>query len=177
VSRRVAGGRRAVGRIADEGGLRGPRTDASVDDDHPRRGGWNDAKEKAGLETAPSTGSRTKPKPDDVTLSDGMVWEELSVDQRWHYRNVEWNTERTLGRRARLRSWANDRKRKRGCQSCGETDPACLDFHHPDEESKEMAVTDLITYGHGRKRLREEMAKCDVLCANCHRKEQFEPPD
>jgi hypothetical protein len=140
-------------------------------------GGWNDAKEKAGLETAPSTGSRTKPKPDDVTLSDGMVWEELSVDQRWHYRNVEWNTERTLGRRARLRSWANDRKRKRGCQSCGETDPACLDFHHPDEESKEMAVTDLITYGHGRKRLREEMAKCDVLCANCHRKEQFEPPD
>lgn len=134
-------------------------------------GGWNDAKEKAGLETAPSTGSRTKPKPDDVTLPDGIEWEELSVDQRWHYRNVERNTERTLARRARLRSWANVRKRERGCRVCGETDPACLDFHHPDEVEKEMAVTEMITYGYGREHLREEMAKCDVLCANCHRVE------
>lgn len=45
-------------------------------------GGWNEAKEKAGLETNPSTGSRVEPKPDDVELPAGMVWEELSVDQR-----------------------------------------------------------------------------------------------
>lgn len=132
-------------------------------------GGWNEAKQKAGLETEPSTGSRVKSKPDDVTIPDGKEWEELSVDQRWHYRNVEQNTERTLARRSRLRAWVNERKRERGCRTCGETDPACLDFHHEDPASKKMAMTDLVTYGYGQEKLRNEMAKCEVLCANCHR--------
>lgn len=139
-------------------------------------GGWNEAKGKAGLTIEPSTGSRVKPKPDDVTLPDGKEWEELSVDQRWHYRNVEWNTERTLARRSRLRSWVNDRKRERGCRNCEETDPACLDFHHEDPATKEMAITELITHGYGREKLREEITKCEVLCANCHRCEHDPRP-
>ncbi|MFB6233515.1 MAG: homing endonuclease associated repeat-containing protein, partial [Haloarculaceae archaeon] len=132
-------------------------------------GGWNEAKEEAGLDTAPSTGTRVAPQPDDVTLPEGTEWEDLSVDQRWHYRNVEHNTERTLARRRRLRAWANGRKRERGCRNCGETDPACLDFHHVDATTKEMAMTEMITYGYGREKLREEMTKCTVLCTNCHR--------
>ncbi len=62
-------------------------------------GSWNEAKERAGLETNVSRGSRVASKPDEVDLPDHLVWEELSVDQRWHYRNREWNTERTLRRR------------------------------------------------------------------------------
>lgn len=134
-------------------------------------GGWNEAKRKAGLSTNPSTGRRVGPQPDDVTLPDGTDWEALSVDQRWHYRNVEWNTERTLDRRARLRSWVNEYKRTRGCQCCGEDDPACLDCHHRNQSEKEMAVGRMITYGYGKQKLRDELQKCDVLCANCHRKE------
>lgn len=139
-------------------------------------GGWNEAKEQAGLETNPSRGSRTAPKPDDVSLPDDLNWAELSPDQRWHYRNAEWNAKRTLQRRARLRSWANDRKAERGCADCGESDPACLDFHHRDADEKAMAITDLITYGHSRERLRTEMANCDVLCANCHHRRHRRPP-
>ncbi len=134
-------------------------------------GNWNGAKEKAGLETAPSTGSRTQPKPEDIELPDGTEWEDLSVDQRWHYRNVEWNTTRTLQRRARLRSWVSEQKAETGCERCGEANPACLDFHHRNPDDKEMAVGDMVTHGHGRERLSEEIAKCVVLCANCHRKE------
>ena len=37
-------------------------------------GGWNAAKEAAGLETNPSTGSRTMPEPDDVELPEGRHW-------------------------------------------------------------------------------------------------------
>jgi len=40
-----------------------------------------------------------------------------------------------------------------------------------------MAVGKLITNGFGKDRLREEIEKCIVLCANCHRKEHFTPPD
>lgn len=79
-------------------------------------GGWNEAKERAGVETAPSTGSRVRPKPDDVDLPAGMVWEELSQDQRWHYKNVKQHTERTLRRRARLRRWVTARKARLGCR-------------------------------------------------------------
>jgi hypothetical protein len=140
-------------------------------------GGWNEAKERAGLETAPSTGSRVGSKPDAVALPDGVAWEDLSVDQRWHYRNVERNTERTLQRRARLRSWANERKREEGCRSCGEDDPGCLDFHHRTAAEKRMALTEMITHGYGRETLRAEIAKCDVLCANCHRIEHAGPQD
>lgn len=58
--------------------------------------------------------------------------------------------------------------RKGGCVSCGETDVACLDFHHRDPETKEGHIGEFRKFG--MKRLLTEIAKCDVLCANCHRK-------
>ena len=139
-------------------------------------GSWNEAKRAAGLATEASTGTRVQPAPDDVELPDGEEWESLSVDQRWHYRNVEYNTKRSLQRRSRLRSWVNEQKRASGCRECEETDPRCLDFHHVDPESKTRAIGEMITHGHGRESLRAEMEKCVVLCANCHRREHGEVP-
>ena len=139
-------------------------------------GGWNEAKERAGLETNVSTGSRVESKPEDVDLPNRLVWEELSADQRWHYRNREWNTERTLRRRARLRTWVNEMKEKSGCERCGSGDPACLDYHHPDGVEKEMDVGTMITHGYGKDALETEIERCEVLCANCHRKEHYSPP-
>lgn len=66
-------------------------------------GGWNVAKQAAKLGTNPSTGSRTAPKPDDIELPEEASWEELTVDQRWHYKTRDCNTKRTLRRRASLR--------------------------------------------------------------------------
>ncbi|WP_436346256.1 homing endonuclease associated repeat-containing protein [Natronorubrum sp. FCH18a] len=138
---------------------------------------WNEAKEAAGLETVPSRGSRVRPKPDDVELPEGTSWEELTVDQRWHYRNVEWNTQRSLNRRARHRAWVYKYKQARGCNRCEEDDPACLEFHHLDADEKEMAIGKMITHGYSKSRLESEMEKCEILCSNCHRKEHYEPPD
>jgi hypothetical protein len=140
-------------------------------------GGWNEAKEKAGLETYRSNGSRVQPKPEDVELPDGEEWEELSVDQRWHYRNKDWNTQRTLNRRASIRSWLNDRKESIGCERCGVADAPVLEFHHQDPSQKERAINEMVTYGYGKDALRAEIQKCDVLCTNCHRRKHFEVPD
>ncbi|APX98273.1 homing endonuclease associated repeat-containing protein [Natronorubrum daqingense] len=134
-------------------------------------GGWNNAKERAGLATSYSRGSRVSPKPDDVDLPEGMSWEALTVDQRWHYRNTEWNTERTLRRRRRLRAWLNDQKQR--CSRCPIDHVGCLDFHHRNPDSKTMAVGRMVTFGYGKDALRAEITKCVVLCANCHRKEHF----
>jgi hypothetical protein len=125
-------------------------------------GTWNDAKAAADLATAPSSGSRTAPQPDDVDLPDGSSWEELTVDQRWHYRNTEWNTKRSLDRRDRHRAWLHEYKAGEGCVRCSETDPACLDFHHLDEADKEMSISQMVTHGYARPRLREEIEKCEV---------------
>lgn len=139
-------------------------------------GSWNESKVAAGLETYDSSRSRVDPKPDDVDLPDSMVWEELSVDQRWHYRNVEWNTERTLRRRSRQREWLDERKREQGCSSCSLDVAACLDFHHVEKAEKTISIGRMVTYGYGRDALRRELSSCRVLCANCHRKRHYDPP-
>jgi ribosomal protein L37AE/L43A len=129
-------------------------------------GGWNEAKKRAGLETNAARGSRVGPKPDDVDATD-EEWAAMSVDQRWHYRNRDRNTRRTLDRRRRLREWLRTHKSSLGCSACGLDDPACLDFHHVRGE-KERAVNEMVTYGYSAADIHAELQKCRVLCANCH---------
>ena len=54
------------------------------------------------------------------------------------------------------------------CSSCGERDPRVLEFHH--EGDKESEVSRLMGRGASLDALQAEIAKCVVLCANCHRK-------
>lgn len=54
------------------------------------------------------------------------------------------------------------------CKNCGERDPIVLEFHH--RGNKKETVSRLATYGFNPQRLMAEIAKCDVLCANCHRR-------
>ncbi|WP_440006894.1 homing endonuclease associated repeat-containing protein [Halomicrococcus sp. SG-WS-1] len=140
--------------------------------------GWNRAKEAAGLETYRSTGSRVQPKPEAVELPDDRTWEELSANQRWHYKHSDQNCKQTLDRRRANRAWVHRYKQSSsGCARCNETDPACLDFHHLNEDEKEMAVGKMVTYGYSKSQLEEEIKKCLILCANCHRKEHSSPLD
>jgi hypothetical protein len=53
------------------------------------------------------------------------------------------------------------------CSECGENNPACLDFHHVDPTTKKNLISQIWTCS---KVLQEELEKCIVLCANCHRK-------
>lgn len=54
------------------------------------------------------------------------------------------------------------------CEHCGEADPVVLEFDHIDPKTKFKAVTELATYK--LEVLKTEIAKCRVLCANCHRR-------
>lgn len=54
------------------------------------------------------------------------------------------------------------------CLHCGETDPLVLEFDHRDPSEKSINVSEMIAYG--LERIRVEIAKCDILCANCHRR-------
>lgn len=64
-----------------------------------------------------------------------------------------------------------DEARRGGCVRCEESHPACLDFHHRDPSTKDADIATIRRFG--VKRLLAEIAKCDVLCANCHRKHHY----
>jgi hypothetical protein len=68
------------------------------------------------------------------------------------------------------RAWFASYKKTLSCIECGENHPATLDFHHVDSKNAKKKVNDLVSDGHAKPRILAEIAKCVVLCANCHRK-------
>ena len=54
------------------------------------------------------------------------------------------------------------------CALCGENDVTKLCFHHLDPATKLFTIGSTI---HSMKATLEEIAKCDVLCKDCHKKE------
>lgn len=55
------------------------------------------------------------------------------------------------------------------CEHCGEDDPIVLEFHHNDPSRKKKTISSMIAFN-SIKSLKKEIAKCSVLCANCHRR-------
>lgn len=55
------------------------------------------------------------------------------------------------------------------CTDCGQCfDPVCMDFDHLPQHTKRMDVATLLRRGSARA-VFEEIAKCELVCANCHR--------
>ena len=69
-----------------------------------------------------------------------------------------------------LRKWLLEYKKQLKCNKCGESDIACLDFHHVDPSKKEIIISRAINNRWSVNRLKSEIEKCEVLCSNCHRK-------
>ncbi len=66
------------------------------------------------------------------------------------------------------RAFINHIKIERGCCDCGFNAHAeALDFDHRDPKSKSFSVSKMCDCS--VQRIEEEIAKCDVRCANCHR--------
>jgi hypothetical protein len=51
---------------------------------------------------------------------------------------------------------------------CGGTfPPECMDFDHREGETKELTIGSHLRWAWAR--IEAEIAKCDLVCANCHR--------
>lgn len=65
-----------------------------------------------------------------------------------------------------------------GCADCGfRGHPAALEFDHLPEHEKKFAISARIAAAIDQGELLAEMAKCEVVCANCHRVRTFERAD
>jgi hypothetical protein len=62
---------------------------------------------------------------------------------------------------------------------CGVSDPYVLEFDHRESATKLESVTFMAQRGYAWAKVEEEIGKCDVRCANCHRRRtavQFDWP-
>lgn len=68
--------------------------------------------------------------------------------------------------------WFNSLKNK-PCADCGKEYPPCvMEFHHLDPKLKSFGLGQG-RFRHSREDILEEIAKCILLCANCHRLREY----
>lgn len=77
---------------------------------------------------------------------------------------------RTKRNRKKLKERYLEWKRSQWCWVCTETASECLDLHHLDPTQKDFEVSKLASSCGSWKKIEQEIAKCAVLCSNCHRK-------
>lgn len=77
-------------------------------------------------------------------------------------------------RRLELKRWFREEYLPiQKCQ-CGESHPACIDFHHIDPTTKDRSIARILHDTRSKNTLLKELAKCVAICANCHRKLHYE---
>lgn len=77
-------------------------------------------------------------------------------------------------RRLWLGEWAFEYKRDKPCTDCGVSfHPAAMQWDHIGDD-KEMNVSDAVRHGRSKERILAEIAKCELVCANCHAVRTYE---
>lgn len=78
-------------------------------------------------------------------------------------------TSNTRAAREHRKTLRDDYLATHPCVDCGEADIVVLEFDHVRGE-KEFNISEAVFQQVSEERLRAEIAKCDVRCANCHRR-------
>ena len=105
------------------------------------------------------------------TAKDGRQWSCRECNKAYHYAN--WDRHmvqiraRSKERIARNQRFVIEYLRTHPCVDCGESDLVVLEFDHLRDQvsgiSRMIRNSELA-------RIIDEIAKCDVVCANCHRR-------
>lgn len=85
-----------------------------------------------------------------------------------HERHLHQVKERKHAVRDQARDFVYQYLSTHPCESCGEADPRVLEFHH--KYDKEYPISVMCNGGYPIHKIQEEINKCTVLCANCHRR-------
>lgn len=128
----------------------------------------------------------------DTTDRDKFLAGQRRRHRKWYYKNLE--TARKRGRLTQrklraadpeksrayiLKCWRQHRTRNQhfvnaykltvGCRDCGETDSIVLDFDHVCGK-KRVRLANMVGFGWSLRTIVAEIEKCEVRCANCHRR-------
>ena len=97
---------------------------------------------------------------------------QLAANKRYYAAHKTEYLARNRAKKQAIREWIREQK-DRPCMDCGKRYPHyVMDFDHRPDEEKLYEPTRLYTL-QSWKKARAEIAKCDVVCANCHRERTF----
>ena len=115
---------------------------------------------------------------------DNFRWKNKSQNKKHSWcKNCEKEADKkhyqeSIDRRLHVRATANFQKQRnaymiiqakeKGCQKCGEKRQYVLDFHHLDPSIKIDTIAHMLKSS-SAEALEQEINKCILLCANCHR--------
>lgn len=112
------------------------------------------------------------------SASTRAIWELNNEDKvksyknRWYINNIDKQNGLRTKRRKEIREFVNSLKENKPCIKCNIIfDPVCMDFHHRDPTQKDLMVSICQRMCWTNETILEEVAKCDIMCANCHRLE------
>jgi hypothetical protein len=93
-------------------------------------------------------------------------------NKEWYEKNKKWKSkklkEQCKERVKKRRKYIEEKMATIGCHFCHECDPIVLEFHHL--KNKDGNVSTMLIGGISWQRLKAEIDKCVLLCANCHRR-------
>ena len=110
--------------------------------------------------------------------------EKRLYNRQWYQNNVESVSKRKSIYGKENRSKLSEKRRKehqanrlfitqqkigKVCTSCGVDDYRVLDFHHLNSDEKEIHLGSSTAAYWSKEHILREIAKCIILCANCHR--------
>lgn len=106
-------------------------------------------------------------------------WRVLNLDKRkrdlqeWRKANPErirrLYRDSDKQRRNTTKDWVNELKKRPCVDCCGIFEPFVMDFDHRDPATKKYVVSFMVSKRMPREAILEEIAKCDLVCSNCHR--------
>lgn len=96
--------------------------------------------------------------------------EKLKEYRNKHYHNnSEYYKNKTIDRKRKIKFFIDTLKNK-PCQDCGLSYPSyVMDFDHRDSKDKLRNIAYLPVLGWSENKILKEIAKCDLVCSNCHR--------
>lgn len=90
--------------------------------------------------------------------------------KRYYLRNKQLYKDKNIKRRNELISFVISLKQK-PCMDCNIQYPYyAMDFDHRDKKTKLDSINQMVNYHrYSKEKILEEIKKCDLICANCHR--------
>lgn len=93
--------------------------------------------------------------------------------KKFYYKNVDLHKKNVykykLKKIIENQQFIFDYKKSKGCIDCKENDPSCLDFDHI-IKPKTNLISRMVASCVSIKSILNEIEKCVIRCANCHRK-------
>ena len=86
---------------------------------------------------------------------------------------IKRSSARNRKQKEKNKEFVNRVKKMYGCVDCGESNPVVLEFDHVQGE-KRKAISDMVCNYYSIETIKEEIRKCEIRCANCHRKKTHE---